>query len=612
MTLRAKMLLTIGLTLVGLLLALSLAASSILLRGFAEVEAREGHRNVERALQAIEAELVELDSNTVDYGFWTDTYDYVTLRNQDFIDVNFTPESLINLRLNLVALTDLSGRIIHIQAINLQSEEAEPVPDALLTLLTETTQLRMGSAANEETGILGLLSLPEGILLVAARPILTSFQEGPARGTLLMGRYLNQSEVERLGDLTHMTLTLDPSLVASVGTSRPARFMEQEVAVSLQPFDAQELRAYVPLTGLDGEGIGTLQATLPREIYAQGQTSIRYLLGSLLAIGLSFGGVTLLLLERLVVARLTRLNAEIRQLDTQGHTEGRVTEEGRDEIGALAVTLNRTLAALHQSQQELQSAKEVAEQANLTKSEFLATMSHELRTPLTAIIGYSELLLEESHLAGRTTESEDIQRIIGASEHLLTLIDDILNISKIESGKMETHAEDFDLLALVESVLATIRPIVTRNANMLTVTYDETVTTMHADVTKLRQILFNLLSNAAKFTKAGKVALTVASEQDEQGEWVIFQVADTGIGMTPKQMEIIFQPFVQGDSSITRRHGGTGLGLAISQHFCRMMGGTIRVESTVGHGATFIVRLPRAPQSVAHPTPETLLVNEGA
>ena len=265
------------------------------------------------------------------------------------------------------------------------------------------------------------------------------------------------------------------------------------------------------------------------------------------------------------------------------------------------------------TEEELRRAKTAAEEASRSKSQFLANMSHELRTPLNAIIGYSELLREEAEDMGQDSFTGDLKKIEKAGKHLLELINGVLDIAKIEAGKMEIHAEAFDVAAMINDVAATVAPVVEKKGNRFEISAGDNLGMMFTDMTKLRQSLFNLLGNAGKFTEGGMIRLEAERKTESGMDWVYFHVRDSGVGMTQEQAAKIFEAFTQADASTTRKFGGTGLGLAITREFTHMVGGEISVESVLGRGSTFTMRVPaELPSAVSEPVQavETPVVEE--
>ena len=280
----------------------------------------------------------------------------------------------------------------------------------------------------------------------------------------------------------------------------------------------------------------------------------------------------------------------------RGLTRRRFTEDDAEILVAIADHLALALETAHTEQLEsersaLARSKQAALEASRAKSSFIAHMSHELRTPLTAIIGYSELLEEEFLDRGDAIYVPDVQRVQTAAKHLLGLINNMLDLSKIEAGKMDLFLEEFELGEVVEEAIQQAAPLVERGGNAFVCRVPPGPLTVRLDRTKVRQVLLNLLSNAGKFTALGRVELAVTREFGSREE-VVLRVSDTGIGMSPEQIKRIFQEFAQGSAATTRRYGGTGLGLAITRSFCQLMRGDIEVDSSLGRGSTFTVRLP--------------------
>jgi signal transduction histidine kinase len=282
------------------------------------------------------------------------------------------------------------------------------------------------------------------------------------------------------------------------------------------------------------------------------------------------------------------------QNDT-GDLSVRGPEDLFTEAGQIGYHYNILMNSLEDSDKVMRKQKEdlkiamgKAQTANKAKSDFLAKMSHELRTPLNAIIGYNEMLIEEADDDGLETYSEDLNKINSSGEHLLTLINDILDLSKIEAGKMDLHIEEFNLEDILKQVEATAKPLVEKNKNKFIIKSKIKKLKLQNDQTKLRQILFNMLSNAAKFTKKGTVSLSTSDNASD----ITFAVTDTGIGMNKEQLSKVFEEFTQAESSTSKNYGGTGLGLPISKKMAEMMGGKMEVESEEGKGTTFSIIIP--------------------
>ena len=416
---------------------------------------------------------------------------------------------------------------------------------------------------------------------------------------------------------------------------------------------AKVLEAYAPIQNSDGRW-GVLRLGYSRKVLNQEMeriqqdvdTQVRAVFSRSLktAGGIAvLGMVVIAWLSGLISRPLLRVTASARQLATGDFSAAaRLDIHSKDEVGVLADAfrkmadnLQHTYAALEESNRTLEvkvkertrelaqmtqvaeEARQEAEGASRTKSAFLASMSHELRTPLTAIIGFSEMLLADAQADGRAEAADDLQRIMDSARHLLNLINEILDLSKIEAQKMELHLERFEVSNIIREVSNTLAPLVKTKANRLVITAAEGLGSINADLTKLRQSLLNLLSNANKFTDGGEVRLNVERFTRDGSPWIRFAISDTGIGMTPEQVGKLFQAFQQADTSTARKYGGTGLGLVITRKFCEFMGGTVTVTSQIGQGSTFTIELPAevrkpepkpGPSSLAASAVRTVLV----
>jgi hypothetical protein len=554
---------------------------------------------------------------------------------------------------------------------------------------------------------------------IGAAPILTGEKKGPKRGTVVMGQWLDETQIGSLAQRTRLNLSLQRVGHPKHGHSGA---VDAELAhgakTVVRPEGPDLVAGYSLLRDLNGVPILVLRVRMPRTIYAEGRVTLVYLIMAIVAAGVVFGAVTNLLLHRLVLSRLERLTRSVADIGVGQHFSARVELPGSDELSMLANSINGTLGSLEQAeealvrtnagleerirertaenveniirsmdealivtdtklhirrvnprtlsllgyleeqligqpaarimadldgsgqttgvertfltrsgqtipvlfssaelrnsegllegyvwigqdvtelkrvQEEVVRACHAAEQANRAKSTFLANMSHELRTPLNAIIGYSQLLQEDCGLAPSELFRPDLKKIERSGYMLLGIVNDVLDLSKIEAGRMELHMEIFSVPDVLHDVRTTVQHLANQRGNRVEVTCGEGVREGYGDVAKFRQSLLNLVNNACKFTENGMVAISAQTVREDRGALLEVQVADSGIGIPEEDLGKLFLPFSQIDASPTRRYGGTGLGLAISRKFCQMMGGDITVESELGRGSRFSLRIP--------------------
>ncbi len=368
------------------------------------------------------------------------------------------------------------------------------------------------------------------------------------------------------------------------------------------------ISAYAPVRTSQGEVVALLEIDAPMDEIIEridARTTKQAVFAAVLYLILL---CAIIVLSAGLTASTTKLANAARAFG-QGDYTTPIDSAGPLEIRELAWALEgarrkiaRHVADAARSEAALAAALSRAEAATKVKSQFLANMSHELRTPMNAIMGYSEMLMEDCEESGNTASIPDLKKIRSAGQHLLTLINDILDLSKIEAGKMDLLIEPFPIASTIEQAIDSVRPIVEKNRNRMSVKLDPALDIMHADVTRFRQILVNLLGNAAKFTEQGQIQLRAKLERGDDGkDGLLVEVQDTGIGMTEDQKNRLFAAFSQADASTTRKYGGTGLGLALSRQFAQMMSGSIECTSRLGVGSTFRLRLPLRVELAASP-----------
>jgi sensor domain CHASE-containing protein/GAF domain-containing protein len=352
MTLRKKTLIRIGITVVGLIAVLFITSRTILLRGFAQLEKQDAHQNIERVTSALSDDLGKLSTTVADWAYWDDTVEFVEGSYDSYVEDNLTDSTFINLRLNLMLFTNSAGQIFFAKALDLESETEIPIQGLQEHIQLDTPLMHH---PDTESSVTGIILLPEGPMLVASRPILTSAQEGPAHGVLVMGRYLDSAEVQRLAETTHLSLTMHPLDDSQMDPDFQTALssLSVETPTFIQPLDSDTIAGYALQNDVYGQSALVLRVDLPRDIYRQGRTSISYFGLSLLTVGLVFGLVTLLILEGQVLSRLTRISQAVSDIGESGDLSARVMMTGEDELSNLATAINGMLKSLQESDARL-------------------------------------------------------------------------------------------------------------------------------------------------------------------------------------------------------------------------------------------------------------------
>jgi signal transduction histidine kinase len=598
MTLRRKTLLIIGMTLSVLIATAYGVASLIFLNRFSDLEAAQLRAGVQRVQGVISHELERLESTTRDYATRDESFAFVATHETSYAQKYLSNSMFRNYHLDTIVFMPLRGDSIFEKSLDLNTMHATLHAERIANLLNHDSGLLYNADAVE--GKSGVLRVGAKFFMFATHPILPGTKKGPNNGTLLMARELNQDNLTQLNKLTQLEIAIN-GVVGDLPEDFARAWKDLRhggAGPFLQILDDNTYAAYVPLLDQSRKPVALLRTTASRDNFTFARSAIYYLLIALLVLGLAFIVITLLGLERLVLARLGRLTEEVNHIGLGSDLNARVTVTGHDELSALAQKVNHLLDSLS-SQIDLEQAVASAQTAAAAKSTFLANMSHELRTPLNAIIGYSELLQESLGDDGLERLVPDLKKIVEAGKHLQGIVANVLDISKIEAGKMELESHPFDLHETINAVSDIVLVRAREKALPLLVSLDADVPRhIVGDAPRLRQVLVNLLNNAIKFTEQGEVELTVSAKCLDQPaapstpRWELcFAVRDTGIGIPAQHFDRLFKAFSQVDASSSRQYGGTGLGLAISQQLCAMMGGRMWVASTEGNGSTFYFTL---------------------
>lgn len=584
--LTTKVILGLSTTVVLLVIVLGVIGHFVLGRSFESLERHYAERNLSRAKEAVESRVEAISVKLSDWANWDDTYKFVVDGNETFKEANLQAPSIANLKLDFMLFYDPSGKLVEARLLADDEHLAESIPDAIVQALQATG----GPAGFDKDGDArsGLVNLGGRTAIFCAKPILNSNAEGPSHGVLVFGDLVDDQLCEYIQRFTKCPVTLTDLARDQLDVDTadlPLNSLssaKDDILVAPEDESPDSLRQGWALTrDIHARPALVARLDMERPIFAQGRVTQRYMLFAV-AGGCGFCGLIIVaFLSRRVLNRVERLSREV--VAAHDSLAVRMSDSGIDELGNLASRINEMLGTIEQSQRELTEARVIAEGANKAKSEFLSTITHEIRSPMTAVIGYADLLMEPG--ISEEQRRDHVSRIRRSGEHLLGVINDILDASKIEAGAMTIESVPCSVRQIVDDVRSMADTKVKAAGISLNVEIAQSVPGMIAsDPLRLRQVLMNLASNAVKFTKQGSVTIR-ADLVDEST--LRLRVEDTGIGMSPEQVDKLFKPFSQADSSTSRRYGGTGLGLTISRNLARLMGGNITVESRPGEGSIF-------------------------
>lgn len=573
------------------------ATQGVVLGSFQELEENTTQQNVQRVLNVLQDDATSLSTIAGDWGSWDDTRDYALGDYPEYVEDNLYAESLTTLDLNMMLFFDANGVLLHPITVDLVTGEEVELPDTINGLIESDSALV--NHPDETSRISGFVRTEEHLIMLAAQPILDNLNQGPIAGAIILARYIDDARVKLYSESLQFDLTILPydealtssqiSTILQSPSSKPNHLYAQIVS-------DDRIAGYGVLNDIFEQPIALIKIELPRDIYSQGKETLSILAGVLLATGIVVAIVTALAIEAVVINRVTTLSEEVNTIQTSESSSKRVNTSSNDEVTSLGKNINQMLIRLDENRLQLNQQNEAlkiayaeAEEATRLKSEFLSTMSHELRTPLNAIIGYAGLITEG--VSGEVDEEamRMVSRIQGSGDHLLDLINDILDISKIEAGHIEIVEENFEVRSVVTKIDNQLRVLAERKGIKFEVTIADNVPdNLIGDRERISQIIINLLSNGFKFTDEGGVRFYTNWIDDQ----IVFSVHDTGIGIPPEALPYVFDEFRQVDGTSTRKHQGTGLGLSIVKKLSEAMGGQVTVKSTEEAGSVFTVTLP--------------------
>ncbi len=594
MTLRNKVLLMIGITIVCVVSFAYVASRFILLKDMEVIEKNEVNKNIQRVLSTLHYTISNLEVQTLDWSSWDDTYAFIETGDDEYIKSNLVIDTFLSLRLNLMLFINASGQTVFGKAVDLNTETEIPISPGLGKYLADSRSLleQPGTEGSQS----GIILLEEGPMIIVSQPILTSQTMGPARGTVIFGRYLDSAEVDRLAQITLLDISIYPIQDVHIypDFTEAVEPLLAGKPVFIKPLSNQDIAAYALIEDIYGDPALVMRIDTPRDIYQQGQTDVAVYTLVVLAFGILCTAAFFLILQRFIFVRLTKLTKGVEGIADIKNLSMRLPLEGSDELTTVTRTINGMLAALEESASELQKRYEQEKELRLEvetqmkrRVEFTRALVHELKTPVTPVLAASELMLEESKRANFINLAQIIHR---GALNLNKRIDELLDLARSEIGTLVLNRILVDVTQKTKDIVNDTMPLALEKEQHLTLELPRSLPTISVDVDRFTQVLQNLLNNALKFTPDGGT-ITVRCRVDKAN--LVVEVQDTGHGLTKEQQDRLFDPYhrLPGDRE---RFSGLGLGLALSKNFVELHGGKIWVKSRRGYGSTFGFSIPIA------------------
>lgn len=584
---------------------LFLVCGTIIMNSFKNLENSDVIKNVNRIQSAIDYDINSLSLKSKDYASWDSTYEFMETKNQEYIKSEMVNDTFSNLQLNFLAIMDNKLNSIFTKGFDIENSEEVPLSSGEREFLAEIKNNNLTKNIDEKNDIHGLILMDDKPMLISIRSILTSESKGPSKGYLITGRFLDNKEIANIEKIINEDFTI--LLVKNISGSLPENLNKKRLDLQnnnivVNALSINSVAGYVLNKDIYGGSTFIIKVPMERIIMFQGRTSMQYLVISLFTIGFVFLIVTTILLDRLVLKRMLKLNAKVNEIGYKEDFSMRVEVSGKDEISSLSESVNSMLMTLEASFNKLKFTNEKLQELDELKNEFISTVSHELRTPLTSILGFANLIKRKfikTIIPAITTEDEKVSRaskqiignaeiIISEGERLTQIINDVLDLSKIEAGKVDWKVEDLSIGDVIDKALTTTETIIKQKELKLIKEIDKDLPFIKGDKDKLMQVVINLISNAVKFTEKGSITCRASFNHRE----IIVSIIDTGIGIDEKNKKVIFEKFKQLEDNRENKPMGTGLGLPICKSIIEHYNGKIWVEKNLNKGSKFSFSLP--------------------